>query len=370
MGQGGVTLPPLREVIATLRPFRRQGARPELPARSAPIARPDRPRARHARSCARCYEVGPGPGGLTRALLAAGCPCYRGGARPALLSGVGGAGGDGAGPARHNRRRCARDRRAGGGGGRRAYRRQPALQCRHRAAGALAGRWRRGRLVGLAHAHVPEGGRRTHRRPVGYSGLWAAYPCWPNGAPSRASPFQVHRSAFVPPPKRDLSGGPHHTRGEAPCRGPARLRTGGADRGRVRPKTQDVAAEPEIECPVRSTALDQAEHRSDPSRGNPVRRRICRTSPRILSTGGVDLLLLRLLFRAPFGGTLVLACAVTTAGGGPFWIAAASWIEGGQAVLHSWLMRARFTLARSTAPFLHHGFALPRQALPCRSDRA
>src|SRR5580698_10336573 len=98
------------------------------------------------------YELGPGPGGLTRALLGEGA------ARVVAVE-------------RDTRCLPALAEIADAVPGRaRARRGQPALQCRHRAPGEMAD----GADVLLAEpdAHVPARGRRAHRGLAGKQGLW------------------------------------------------------------------------------------------------------------------------------------------------------------------------------------------------------
>ena len=110
------------------------------------------------------YEVGPGPGGLTRALLETGARVVaveRDRRCIAALAELEGDYGDRLtlieGDALEGRRTRAGRRR-------RACRRQPALQCRHGAAASLAPGRSLAAVVALADADVPEGGRRADRR--------------------------------------------------------------------------------------------------------------------------------------------------------------------------------------------------------------
>ena len=132
----------------------------------------------------RVYEVGPGPGGLTRALLRAGARGDGGRARPALPRRRS--------PSLARRRRAgstvvegdalAIDERAGG----RPYRRQPALQCRHRLAGALARRRGLAALVEVADPDVPAGGGRADRRRRPAAAPMAGSRSSPSGARRRS----------------------------------------------------------------------------------------------------------------------------------------------------------------------------------------
>ena len=152
------SLPPLREVIARHGLGADAVARPELPARPQPD-RAHRPRRRRSDAAARCIEIGPGPGGLTRALLDTGAAQVIAIERDRALPR--GAGGDRRGlsrPADGDRGRRARGRccRA-----RPAPRAASSPTCPTMSRTALLLRWlRRARLVRQPDADVPEGSRR------------------------------------------------------------------------------------------------------------------------------------------------------------------------------------------------------------------
>ena len=145
------------------RPQREQGARAELHPRPA-AARARSPRSRAISTGERVYEVGPGPGRADPRAARRRRVGRRGRARPPLHSGAGRA-------AERVRRTGSRSSKADAlkideqraVGDRRARRRQPALQCRHRAAAQMARR-RLAAVVAIADLDVPEGGRRAHRR--------------------------------------------------------------------------------------------------------------------------------------------------------------------------------------------------------------
>ncbi len=175
-------LPPLREVIARhgLAARRALGQHFLLDANlTQRIVRAAGPLAgRHV------VEVGPGPGGLTRALLG-----IRRGERDgrrdrsARCRGDAGPGGDGRRSAAHCRRRCAggrccvagADAAAGGG--------QSAVQHRDAAADRLAAS---GVRVRAADADVPAGGCRTDLRRAGHRRRMGACPYWRNGPAARS----------------------------------------------------------------------------------------------------------------------------------------------------------------------------------------
>ena len=161
-------------------------------------------------------EIGPGPGGLTAALLAAGAArAGRRRARRPVPSGPDGAGAAPSGPARDRGSRCARLRSG------RACRpgsadrgRQPALQCRHRAPARLADA---DRAVRAARADVPEGGGAAacstalepRLRPARRAGATAV----PGGAALRPAARRLHPTAQgelqrrPPHPARRPAGG-------------------------------------------------------------------------------------------------------------------------------------------------------------------
>ena len=140
-------------------------------------------------------EVGPGPGGLTRALLMHGARrviaierderCLAALAEiaahyPGRLEVI-------AGDA------LKTDFAALAGGGPDTDRRQPALQYRHRAAGALADGPGVAALLPVDDADVPARGCRAHRRQTGRRQPTAGSACSPAGGRMRGSPSTCRR---------------------------------------------------------------------------------------------------------------------------------------------------------------------------------
>ena len=183
------------------RPQRQKAARPELPARSQPHGA-DRPRRRGRSTGVTVIEVGPGPGGLTRALLAEGArkviaierderalPALAeiAAAYPGRLEII-------AGDA------LEIDYAALADGPTRIVANLPynigtELLIRLADARALAA------LLREPDADVPARSRRAHRRAARRRRLWPARRARAAGAPKRASPSMSRRSAFTPPPK-------------------------------------------------------------------------------------------------------------------------------------------------------------------------
>ena len=189
-------------------------------------------------------EVGPGPGGLTRALLANGAaPGDRRRTRPSLPAGAAGDRRPLSGPARGHRGRRADHRSC-----RTVCRRtgqdrcQPALQHRHTAAAGLAAVGALAALLPVAHADVPEGGRAAHRGKAGLGRL----------RPAERSCRLAHRCrAGV---RHSPTGLCSATQGDLLCgapgphRHPPALFGLGAREshpGGLRPAAQDAAPEPE-----------------------------------------------------------------------------------------------------------------------------
>ncbi len=194
------------------------------------------------------YEVGPGPGGLTGALLDAGATRHRRRTRPPLPPRACRAWRAVSRQAHPDRRRRAQDRRGAPGRPRRARRLQPPLQCRHRAAAALARR-RLDALVVEPDADVPEGSGRADRRQARRRRLRP-----PRGGRAMARD-PADRASRPPlglraPAQGHLGGGPHRPRCRARRRPPPSAGT--PYRRRLRPAPQDVATEPQ----GRADALD------------------------------------------------------------------------------------------------------------------
>ena len=197
-------LPPLREVIRRHGLPAQEVARPEFPARPQPH-RQDRPRRRSARAAATVIEVGPGPGGLTRALLADGARRVIAIERDErCLAALAEIAAHYPGRLDRHRRRCAGRSilpRCPSGGGRRASSptcptiSAPRCWC----AGSTVGRGRPGTMRSclMFQREVAE---RIVAAP-GQRSLWPARACWPTGAPRRGSCSTCAPQAFMPPPK-------------------------------------------------------------------------------------------------------------------------------------------------------------------------
>ena len=134
------------------------------------------------------YEVGPGPGGLTRALLQEGADkviaverdraaCRRWKKSPP--------------PTRASWRSSPPTRwswmKTRSGAERRTCRRQPALQCRHRASDQMADGGTLAALLGQPHPDVPAGSGRAHHRQAGQRALRPAVGAGAAGAHARKS---------------------------------------------------------------------------------------------------------------------------------------------------------------------------------------
>ena len=237
-------LPPLRDVMQPPRSRREEIARPELPARPQ-SHRPHRARRRPLRDVT-VIEVGPGPGGLTRALLARRRAQGRRGrtrrALPAALAEI---------AARYPGRldvvegdaleidfaALARElaRRPG------AHRRQPALQYRHARCWSAGSRASHGRPAAIDGADVPARGRRAHRRDAATARRLRPPRRALRLAHAGAILFDVPPSAFTPPPKVTSSVVELVPRAKpAPC---DPRDAGARHAGRLRPAPQDAAPE-------------------------------------------------------------------------------------------------------------------------------
>ena len=147
-------------------------------------------------------EIGPGPGGLTRALLALGAQARhrdrarraRAGAARGYLEALSRPAGD------HLRRRAAFRSAPAARRRTRENRRQPALQYRDRAADRLAVDRAVAALVRHDGADVPARGRRAHRRARERRGLWPAR-VLANWRAETKILFDISPAAFVPQPK-------------------------------------------------------------------------------------------------------------------------------------------------------------------------
>ena len=196
MADGLAGLPPLRETIAA----HGLDARKRLGQHFLLDLNLTRRIARAAGSLAdgTVIEVGPGPGGLTRALLLEGATrVVAVEVDPRAIAALRELQAASPGRLDSHRRRCPPDRSREPGAAAAPHRGQPALQRLDRAAGALAACRRRHRRHG---ADVPEGGRRPAGRlprtkDYGRLSVLAQHVCEVRRL------FDVAPSAFVPPPK-------------------------------------------------------------------------------------------------------------------------------------------------------------------------
>ncbi len=250
------------------RPLGRQGAsaRTSSSTSTSPRGSPAPPATSTASTV---IEVGPGPGGLTRALLAAGArQGGRGRTRRALPC-----------RARRDRRTLSRAGStvvhgdalevdfAGLADGPDADRRQPPLQHRDAAAGRLAPGRAVAAVLRVDDADVPARGRGTHRRrrrarrPMGASAFS------PAGGARRASCSTFPPTAFTPPPKVMSSVVGLVPEAAAPPRRCGRARAG--RRRGLRPAPQDAPPEPEVAR--RRSAAACSTRRASSRRGGPRR---------------------------------------------------------------------------------------------------
>ena len=145
-------------------------------------------------------------------------------------------------------------------GERRARRRQPALQCRHRAAGEMADGANVAALLAEPDADVPARSGRAHRAPPGTNayGRLSVLAQW------RARPkilFDVNRARLRAAAEGDLGGRAPRAAGRTALRPRDLADLESGDRGRLRPAPQDAAPEPEnadadAEALVRAAGID------------------------------------------------------------------------------------------------------------------
>ena len=296
-------LPPLREVIAA----HGLSARKALGQNFLLDLNLTAKIARRAGDLAACdvLEVGPGPGGLTRALLAEGArhvvaierdprclPALAeiAAAWPGRLTVL--AGDALAIDPRPHLTPPVRDRR------------QPALQRRHRAPGALADPAGLAAVLDEPDADVPEGGRRAHRRrgpaprPTAGSSILAqwrasrASPSRSRRAPSRRRPRST--SAVVQIERLDGAALPGRRRDAVAGR-----------RARLRPAAQDAARQPAPARARRRGAAGRGRHPADRPRRAGADRGLLPPEPAGRCAGADALLGLR---RRLGRGRLGVAC--------------------------------------------------------------
>ena len=193
------------------------------------------PRARSPASTV--VEVGPGPGGLTRALLARGAASVIAVERDERAIGALAEIAERyPGPARHRRSRRADVRPADAVSiAARAHRRQSALQHRDRAARLLADAPSRGRPGTTGRPHVPARSRRAHRRGTRLEDLRPAVGA---GAMAlhRAHPVRRQRFGLRAAAEGHLVAGTDHAFARRRCPAIAR-----ASRRRPRPPSASAA---------------------------------------------------------------------------------------------------------------------------------
>ncbi len=178
----------------------------------------------------------------------------------ALHPGAGGNRGSLSGAARGDLRRRAGGRSDAAADAAGPGRGQPALQYRHRTAGALADPARMAALLDLADADVPARGGRADHRPARRQGLW---PAGASGAMAlRCARGAGTAAAGLYPAAQGLVGGGASDR---PARAAPSRRSGDAEQGGgggLQPAAQDAALGAEIAQPA---------DRGSPERGRALR---------------------------------------------------------------------------------------------------